>query len=45
MGTVVLVLIVVALVLAAIDVFRTRGEHLTAWAAVALAVALLVGRV
>lgn len=37
-------LILVALVLASVDQFRAHGQSLTAWAVVALAVALLLGR-
>lgn len=36
-----LVLVIVALVLAAIDLIRSRGQSLTAWAVTFLAVALL----
>jgi len=39
------ILIVVALVLALIDEFRSRGQSLTGWAVVFIAIALLWGKV
>lgn len=41
---IVTLLLAVALVLAAIDIVRSQGQSLTAWAAALIAVALLVGR-
>lgn len=38
-----ILLFIVALVLAAIDLIRTRGQALTSWAAVLIAVGLLWG--
>lgn len=42
MDVLVLVLIVVATVLAAIDLFRSQGQALTSWAVVALGIAALL---
>jgi hypothetical protein len=42
--TLFLALLVVALVLAAVDLVRSKGQALTSWAVVALAAALLLGR-
>lgn len=44
MGLVVLALIVVALILAGIELVRSRIESLLAWAVFLIAVVLLVGR-
>jgi hypothetical protein len=45
MGVLVLGLIVVALILAAVELFRSQGQSLIAWAVAAIAVALLVPQI
>ena len=40
-----LILFVVALILAAVDLFRSRGQSLTSWAVVLVCVGLLWGNV
>ena len=42
MDLIVLILIVVALILAIIDLWRTRGQSLVCWAVVLLAIALIL---
>lgn len=42
---VVTILLVVALVLAAVDEIRARGNALTSWSAIIICVALLWGRI
>ncbi len=44
-GTIALVLFIVGLLLGAIDVVRSKGESLTAWAVVAVAAGLILLRV
>lgn len=41
---IVTILLVVALVLAAVDEVRARGQALTSWAVIIIAAALLLGR-
>jgi hypothetical protein len=38
------ILFIIAIVLAAVDLMRTRGQALTSWAVVAIAVGLLWGQ-
>ncbi len=44
-STIVLVLFIIGLLLGAIDVFRSKGESLTAWGLVAVAAGLLILRI
>jgi hypothetical protein len=43
--TIPVVLFIVALILAAVDELRARGESLTAWAVILIAIGLLWGHV